>query len=136
MSTHEGDEPRTETTVLGTPETRQLTNDEPGSPAEPTGPTGPTEHIEHVEHVGDTAGAGTEGGIEPPAPFSPVTPAEERPGPRPSTMALGVVLAVLAGLAALRELTDVHIDGGVVLIGLMIGVGVLFLVGSRRPDRS
>ena len=51
-------------------------------------------------------------------------------------MALGVVLAVIAGLAGLRELTDVHIDGGVVLIGLMIGVGVLFLVGSRRPDRS
>jgi hypothetical protein len=67
----------------------------------------------------------------PAAPVAPYVPAE-RPGPRPSTMALGFVFLVLAVAAVVRQLTDVHVDGSVVLIGLLIGIGILFLVGSRR----
>jgi len=47
-------------------------------------------------------------------------------------MAFGLVLLVLAGLGLVRQLATVDIDAGVVLITVMIGVGVLFLLGSRR----
>jgi hypothetical protein len=56
----------------------------------------------------------------------------ERPGPRPTTMALGAILFVVTGCVFADEVLNVSIDGGVVLIGLMIGVGILFLIGSRR----
>jgi hypothetical protein len=47
-------------------------------------------------------------------------------------MTLATILFVVVGCVFADEVLKVSIDGGVVLISLMIGVGILFLVGSRR----
>jgi hypothetical protein len=71
-------------------------------------------------------------------PYQPPVP---RPrGVRMRTLVLGLVLLAVSAITAVRLLTDVHLDDGVVLLVLLLVAGALLLgggvLGAAREARS
>jgi uncharacterized membrane protein len=71
-------------------------------------------------------------------PWSPAVPRSR--GPRMRTLVLGLVLLAISGTTALRLLTDVRVDNGVVALVLLLVAGALLLgggvLGAAREARS
>jgi hypothetical protein len=76
------------------------------------------------------------------APYEPAPPATSwsARGPRMRTLVLGLVLLAVSAITAVRLLTDVHLDDGVVLLVLLLVAGALLLgggvLGAAREARS
>jgi hypothetical protein len=72
-------------------------------------------------------------GAEPVAPYRPTATLDSaRREIRMRTVVLGLVLLVIAGSVLVHQFTDVDVDGGSVLLALMIGGGLLLIAGARR----
>ena len=71
-------------------------------------------------------------------PFQPPHPRSR--APRMRTLVLGLVLLAVSATTAVRLLTDVHVDDGVVLLVLLLVAGALLLgggvLGAAREARS
>ena len=61
-------------------------------------------------------------------PFQPPHPRSR--GPRMRTLVLGLVLLAISGTTAVRLLTDIHVDNGVVALVLLLVAGALLLGGG------
>lgn len=69
----------------------------------------------------------------------PASPAEEDYLPEPErerrplrvgTVVWGLVLAAVGGLVLVVQLTDIRLDAGMVLLGLLIGAGAALVIGG------
>jgi len=63
------------------------------------------------------------------------SPTETDLGPRAvrmRTVVLGLVFLVIAGAVLVGQLTDVTVNGGAIVLALMIGGGLLLIAGARR----
>jgi hypothetical protein len=74
-------------------------------------------------------------------PYEPYRPPSSRPrGPRMRTLVLGLVLLAISVTSAVRLLTDVHVDNGVVALVLLLVAGALLLgggvLGAAREARA
>ena len=71
-------------------------------------------------------------------PWSPSVPRSR--GPRMRTLVLGLVLLAISGTTAVRLLTDIHVDNGVVALVLLLVAGALLLgggvLGAAREART
>ena len=71
-------------------------------------------------------------------PYEPALPATH--GPRMRTLVFGLVLLTVSGTTAIRLLTHVHVDYGVVLLVLLLVAGAMLLaggvLGAAREARS